>query len=63
MRMLLKAVMDTEAANQDAQGVENTTRLVEALKAEGGVLPGRGRAALLPGRLRDGRPGTDPRHL
>jgi hypothetical protein len=34
MRMLLKAVMDTEAANQDAQGVDDTTRLVEALKAE-----------------------------
>lgn len=37
MRMLLKAVMDTEAANQDSQAgtiVENTTRLLEALKPE-----------------------------
>jgi hypothetical protein len=37
MRMLLKAVMDTEAANQDSQTgtiVENTTRLIDALKPE-----------------------------
>jgi hypothetical protein len=35
--MLLKAVMDTEAANQDSEAgtiVENTTRAVEALHAE-----------------------------
>ena len=37
MRMLLKAVMDTEAANQDSQAgtiVEHTARLLEALKPE-----------------------------
>lgn len=37
MRMLLKAIMDTEAGNQDSQAgtiVENTTRLVEAIKPE-----------------------------
>lgn len=37
MRMLLEAVMNTEAANQDSQAgtiVENTTRLLEALKPE-----------------------------
>ena len=35
--MLRKAVMDTETANQDSQAgtmVENTTRLLEALKPE-----------------------------
>jgi hypothetical protein len=37
MRMLLKAVMDTETANQDSQAgtiVENTARLLDALKPE-----------------------------
>ena len=37
MRMLLRAVLDTEAANQasiDGSILESTTRMVEALKAE-----------------------------